>query len=591
MLASMRHRLLWAALLPLSCVSDDSIGVGGNALTVSISGPSMDSVVTNGSLTLQVAVSGEPTTVELYREDARLASLQSPYTFVWDTSKEAEGSYTLRAKATRPGAAATSAPKRITVDRTGPKVERRLPADAAANVYLADALLLEFNEPVAAASVTEATVQIRSGTEVLARETKLDSTGTKLSIQLKSLPTAPEWQETYTVALNGVTDEAGNTLGANTATFRAPQWQGFDMKPLDVDVERPALRPTMVVDAAGRAVVAWLEFVSATQYELLVKRWNPEKAMWDALGSAVTGKIEIGGIGKGALALAKDGQPLIAFTESSPQTSILVKQFDGATWTALGAKLNSAQDAKDVTLITDPVSGAPVVAWSEAGDIIVKRWSGTIWEPVGGVLDALLEKTADSPALAINSKGKPVVAWREQRPGDSALPVVYVKTLDSVSNTWVAIGGSRDALASPFDANVFSVALGLMEDNPIVGWLGLTIPREIYTRRFNGANFLESDPVGASARSPFGAAFAFASTGPFVAWFDDDPRPQQLRVAQRLASGWKQFPGELNVNPNNAALYPAIALEANKHPIVAWHENVGGTQSSNIYAKRLNHLR
>ena len=73
--------------------------------TVNISSPSVQ-VYTKASVTIQVAVTGEPNTVELLKDGVLLATLIAPYQYIWDTTGEPEATYNLTARASKNGVAA-----------------------------------------------------------------------------------------------------------------------------------------------------------------------------------------------------------------------------------------------------------------------------------------------------------------------------------------------------------------------------------------------------------------------------------------------------------------------------------------------------
>jgi len=99
--------------------------------------------------------------------------------------------------------------------------------------------------------------------------------------------------------------------------------------------------------------------------------------------------------------------------------SLTVNSLLGSTWIQLGSELNisSSQDAESPSLALD-TSGNPVVAWFEndstSDNIYVKRWDGTNWLPQGSGLDTVLSQAAQYPKVAMDSLGYPVVVWQEQ---------------------------------------------------------------------------------------------------------------------------------------------------------------------------------
>ncbi len=129
--------------------------------------------------------------------------------------------------------------------------------------------------------------------------------------------------------------------------------------------------------------------------------------------------------------------------------SLTVNSLLGSTWIQLGSELNisSSQDAESPRLALD-ASGNPVVAWRENvpgqfGNIYVKRWDGANWVPLGNELDVNEPLPAGSPSLALDTSGRPVVAWSEN---DGTSFNIYVKRWDGTS--WLLQGSGLDTLLS-----------------------------------------------------------------------------------------------------------------------------------------------
>jgi Bacterial Ig domain/Bacterial Ig-like domain len=193
--------------------------------TVSITSPDT-SIFTKGSLTVQLAVTGEPTSVELLKDGAVLATLSAPYTYTWDTTSEAEKAYSITAKASKTGTAdVVSAARQITVDRTAPIVAFQVPTAGATSVQLSNDIALTFNEQILSSSITDTTVKLEVDAFPtalpLTRTATLNSVGTKLTVKATSTPTT--YPAPMNVVLNGVTDLAGNAVPYNTSfTAAAP---------------------------------------------------------------------------------------------------------------------------------------------------------------------------------------------------------------------------------------------------------------------------------------------------------------------------------------------------------------------------------
>jgi Bacterial Ig domain/Bacterial Ig-like domain len=211
--------LLIALASSLIACPNDPAPVNVIPPTVSITSPDTN-VFTKGTVSLQLAVTGEPTSVELLKDGAVLATLSAPYTYTWDTTTEAEKAYSITAKASKAGTAdVVSAARQITVDRTVPRVAFQVPTAGATSVQLSDDIALTFNEQILSSSITDTTVKLEVDAFptalALTRTASLNSVGTKLTIKATSTPAA--YPAPMNVVLNGMTDLAGNAVPYNTS--------------------------------------------------------------------------------------------------------------------------------------------------------------------------------------------------------------------------------------------------------------------------------------------------------------------------------------------------------------------------------------
>ena len=214
-----KQMLLIALVSSLIACMDNPAPVNVTPPTISITSPDT-SVFTKGAFSVQLAVTGEPTSVELLKDGAVLATLSAPYTYTWDTTTETEKAYSITAKASKTGTAdVVSAARQITVDRTAPIVALQVPTAGATSVRLSDDIALTFNEQILTSSITDTTVKLEVDAFPtalpLTRTATLNSVGTKLTVKATSTPTA--YPAPINLLLNGVTDLAGNGVVYNTS--------------------------------------------------------------------------------------------------------------------------------------------------------------------------------------------------------------------------------------------------------------------------------------------------------------------------------------------------------------------------------------
>ena len=152
-----------------------------------------------------------------------LATLSAPYAYTWDTTTEAETTYSLTARAKKTGTAdVVSAARQVTVDRTAPTVTFQVPAANATGILLSNDIALTFSEVVFAPSITDASVKLEVDAfptpYSLARTASLNSVGTKLTLKATHGGTYPIPVD---LLIAGVTDLAGNIAVVDKTRFTA----------------------------------------------------------------------------------------------------------------------------------------------------------------------------------------------------------------------------------------------------------------------------------------------------------------------------------------------------------------------------------
>jgi hypothetical protein len=545
-------------------------------LSVSITSPT-GPVDTRGSVTFQVVAGGSPEVVELLRDGSPLVVLTPPYTYTWDTTGVAEGTYQITARARRGGDSASSAAVPVRVDRTPPSIIARTPGIGASNVYLADPIQLTFNEPLLASSLTHA--RLSQGGTALSTTPSLNPDGTVLTLRPTALPIFSPDPATLSLNVDGVTDRAGNPIAGTGYTFTVPFWHWVGGGFLDVNTNQSAYSPSLALDSSGNPVVSWEEY-DGTSYNIYVKRWNGSS--WVQVGTFLDQ-----GAFDPSLALDSSGNPLVSWFEwDGTSRNIYVKRWTGTAWEPLGGFLDvhTNEDALWPSLALDS-NGRPVVAWSEAFNIYVKRWTGTAWEQLGGSLHVNI--LARLPSLALDSSGNPVVSWEEY---DGTSYNIYVKRW--TGSSWVQVGTTF--LDVNTDRFAYSPSLALdSSGNPVVSWTESDgTSHNIYVKRWTGSSWVQ---VGTTLdvntnRHALEPSLALDSSGnPVVSWTESDGTFHNIYVKRWNGSSWVQVGTTfLDVNTNRDARAPSLALDSSGNPVVSWYEHDG--TSFNIYVKRQNRL-
>ena len=229
--------------------------------------------------------------------------------------------------------------------------------------------------------------------------------------------------------------------------------------------------PSLALDAAGSPTVAWGEYDTGfSDHPIHVARWDGQS--WQPVGGALA-------IDAGTSAFATDssvildeaGRPIVAWFESDDNQvgSIYVERWTGGAWQALGPAVSprvGSTNAYSPSLAID-ASGVPLVAWDEVRsadrELFVSRWSGSRWEIVGGAVTPA-GSSGYSPSLALDVGGTPVVAWDQ---GDGAARTIRVARL--AGNAWQRLGEALTADPDAPAAHWPSLSLDA-RGHPMVAW-------------------------------------------------------------------------------------------------------------------------
>ena len=311
-------------------------------------------------------------------------------------------------------------------------------------------------------------LNISSGQDAESPSLALDASGNPVVAWQENVP--GQFGNIYVKRLNGTTwVQLGNEL--------------------DINPSQNAVKPSLALDTSGNPVVAWTEW-NGSSNDVYVKRWDSVSLSWVQLGGALDVNPAQNAISH-SLALDSANRPVVAFFENDGTSfNIYVKRWDGTDWVLLGGALdvNLGEDAYDPSLALD-ASGNPVVAWHEHtpgqfDNIYVKRWNGTSWEPLGGALDVNVNDGAALASLALDASGNPVVAWTEW---NALSNNVYVKRWDGAN--WVPLGNELD-ISEPQPAGSPSLALDT-SGRPVVAWFENDGTSDnIYVKRWDGTSWL-----------------------------------------------------------------------------------------------------
>ncbi|RKH88555.1 hypothetical protein D7Y21_14165 [Corallococcus sp. AB045] len=561
--------------------------------------PTPGKAYTRGPLLLQFTVEGGAAEqVEILKDATVLVKpTGSPYSFTWDTTSEAEGTYQLSIRATRGGAVFTSAPRTVIVDRTAPTVASFLPAKDSATMGVHDSVRVTFSEPMNPLSVTEEAVGLKTGAGVaISKSSALSADGKALTLTPATSLAAPSTvQVEFAAAANVITDLAGNSL------------------------------------------------VSAPAWSFTVPTWLPLGGALSAVSGATSAKEVV-------LKLDLENQPVIAWTESDGVArNVYVARWTGAEWTLLGGALNglgaAGTDAGHPTLIINK-SNRPVVAWHEAsGDgkvnsIFSRAWNGTTWEALPSIVlpyyagsdslrlpTLLLEETGTLSLYAnYSNEGEGLVRHYRLTGGASSwslstlpIPSGYTRTyaptaLISGTQTFTAYSifnysgegdGTREIAVVENDGlPLGGRLLGSLawtptlsidgNGRPWVAWVESpsdqpTSDGQVYWARWEGNAWTTPSLVSTSTTGNITPVMSMAKGVPHtLAWSGIVASERVIFINRWISNQWQPVNAPLTAltGTSTPATSPSLALSPAGTPFISFVEE--DSSSANVYTFRLN---
>ncbi|MBN2494475.1 MAG: hypothetical protein JXR96_07800 [Deltaproteobacteria bacterium] len=385
--------------------------------------------------------------------------------------------------------------------------------------------------------------------------------------------------------------------------------------------------PSVALDASGRLLVAWEDVSSSGSVEIYLRRFDGTG--WEELSGSGSGRglSRTGGAAHmPSLAVDDGGHPLVAWEDdSSGNHEIYLRRFDGSSWQELGGSATAgglsdlAGRSLHPALALEP-DGNPVVAWEEEylfdAKIFLRRFTGEEWEELsgsgsgGGVSNPEMDLSwSEEPALALDRDGRPVVCWQEwttpEEP-ERERPDIHLRRFDGTGWEELAGSASGGGLSDTEGASLYP-ALGIDgQGRPVAAWQeqsSWALPPEIFLRRFDGAGWEAlsgSASGGGLSRNPGPSEYpALAIDGddrPVVAWHDESPGVytsgysyyHEIFLRRFDGSDWEEVgsPGTKGALSDNPGLSaaPALAFGPDGNPLIAWHDDSGG--ATQIYLLR-----
>ncbi len=250
-----------------------------------------------------------------------------------------------------------------------------------------------------------------------------------------------------------------------------------------------------------------------------------------------------------------------------------------ASWQQLGNTLNVLSTTGYAPSLA--FNGTtPYVAWSEYLSVndrtYVKKYDGSEWVQVGGMININPIASADHPCLVSNG-GTSYIAWRENSIFDS---LIHVKRFNGTD--WELVGNTLNVNADSDSAtnNRHSISMAFYNDIPYVTWSEDTgAYLHVLVKRYNGMDWeLVGNTLNVSAlKNAKNPNIAFSGSTPFVTWVEStDHYDEQIYVKHYDGANWVQDGGGIKVSlydGNGRPDHPYLAFNGTT-PYVAWGEDL-----------------
>lgn len=459
-------------------------------------------------------------------------------------------------------AACTSAPPPPT-DTTPPTVVSHTPDDGATNVPASEPIVVTFSEALDPDTVDDQTVQLAAtGSVALAKSLSLSADGRDLVVT----PVAPlGLPTTLTLHLGaGIRDLAGNALAPQSRSWSVPAWLRLGDDPVSSSVNSTFIYWSMLaLDADGYPVIA-SNAEPAPQGR--VRRWNG--AEWVDLPPIVAAG---GNSLITAVQVDPDGRPVVSwqgYPSGTANWNVYVSRFEGGAWSLLGDGLMVTSDyyPDSSDLVLDAV-GHPVLVWSEKAtpgnsttDLYVKRWSGAVWDQLGGKLEVNDAAAVQDVRIVLDPSGTPMVAW-----GERFFDASFVKLWNPTSLSWVPLG---DSLSTSDTAPAPAFLSG---GAPVAAIR--TADGKVQVLRYTASGWIaHTAPVIATAgRSAGRPELRTATSGELVvAWGEYGGGDSAVYLATHGGGSWTFLGEPISATTPTTVLHPKLVLGPNDVPSLAY---------------------
>jgi hypothetical protein len=296
-------------------------------------------------------------------------------------------------------------------------------------------------------------------------------------------------------------------------------WVGTGWQQLggNVTTRIPNFAPSIATAAGQAPAVAYYHYTGVGS-ETTVKLSERTGAGWQDRG----GPANLHHAGYPSLIADPAGVWTVAFAEYAAnlhKSKVHVDQWNGASWTRLGAPLPAGNPSgRNPSLARDP-SGNVLVAleqWKTPSDplptIVVYRWSGTQWKRLAGS-QAQIKPPSRRPKLAVGSGGDIVLcfAFRDGMPGASVRCATWTGT------RWRVLPAITQRSYTNFSLAIESGGV------PAVAWENVVAGKQVIdVSWWTGNGWLTFGPQMGTAEASAPLIAMSPTDQPVVAWSEGD---------------------------------------------------------------------
>jgi hypothetical protein len=321
-----------------------------------------------------------------------------------------------------------------------------------------------------------------------------------------------------------------------------------------------------------------------------------------ACGGGGSGNITVAGEGAAgeaapSLAISATGQVAVAWTHLSSDgvTSVRVARLDGTAWTQLGGDLSPTGPyalcdpdpqiafQPDGTLLLKAKVEVSPGDWS--GDLVVRRWTGTAWEVIGGVGGPTEGQSVSRARMVIDSGGAPIVAADLASQYSAETSLMIVRRWDGTS--WAQVG-SDSVFAAPEGARFYDLLLDASDRLAVFATKYDSATSTLTLARWDGAAWQEL-PGMAGTRSlrlaldTTGALLAATQTTTGITINRLDGTAWSSSEATRAVEGRAEFGMDMPIVVDSSG---GVLVGWQERPIVPWYMNWSTKANTKNYVRR-----